>query len=312
MSFPTPRKRTRLQPPPMSGLRQLTHGATAPIGQGDQSHGPAAGAPVSSPLNFKLSVDYLPLDRLTPAAKRLRRAGKRQQECLQKNIRCFGIVRPILARGDGTVIAGHGILEAAKTVGVEQIPVTYVDHLSDDEIRALRISLHRIEELSSWDNDVLKIELEYLVDVDPDLLVFTGFDTAEVDVRLDDPKAKADAADDVPKIEGPTVSRTGDIWVFKGGHRLICGSTHRLASVGGCRTEPSTALRAADRRPSRTGADHEGWRNDRETQDRSTMPLQAPAFEKAQQNHTSTPPHNAHRGVNPRLQAIALSSFVPP
>ncbi len=223
MSFPTPRKRTRLQPPPISGLRQPTHGATAPIGQGDQSHGPAAGAPVSSPLYFKLSVDYVTLDRLTPAAKRLRRAGKRQQECLQRNIRCFGIVRPILARGDGTVIAGHGILEAAKAVGVEQIPVTYVDHLSDDEIRALRISLHRIEELSSWDNDVLKVELEYLVDVDPDLLVFTGFDTAEIDVRLDDPNAKADAADDVPKVEGPAVSRPGDIWLFKGGHRLICG-----------------------------------------------------------------------------------------
>ncbi len=147
---------------------------------------------------------------------------------MQRNVRRFGIVRPILVRRrDGTVIADHSILEAAIALGMTEIPVAYIDHLSDDEIRALRISLHRIEELSSWDEDALKLELEYLVEVEPELLVFTGFDTAEIDVRLDEPKVKADAADDVPKIEGPVVSRRGDIWLFKGGHRLICGDALR-------------------------------------------------------------------------------------
>ncbi len=238
MTIPLPRKRTRPNPALSPALvrasdlvhapvvRQPANGDAWASGSDGKLRDPTSEAPTvnGSPLHPRLTVNYVSPDRLSPAARKLRVAGKRQQECLQRNIRRFGIVRPVLARQqDGVVIAGHGILEAAKAVGVEQIPVTYVDHLSDDEIRALRISLHRIEELSSWDNDVLKVELEYLVDVDPDLLVFTGFDTAEIDVRLDDPKANADAADDVPKIEGPTVSRTGDIWVFKGGHRLICG-----------------------------------------------------------------------------------------
>lgn len=123
------------------------------------------------------------------------------------------------------MIAGHSILEAARALGMTEVPVAYVDHLSDDEVRALRISLHKIEAMSSWDEETLKVELDYLVEVDPDLLAFTGFDTAEIDVRLGEPQAKADAADEVPTIVGPAVSRRGDIWIFKSGHRLICGDS---------------------------------------------------------------------------------------
>ena len=57
----------------------------------------------------------------------------------------------------------------------------------------------------------------------PSFSSFTSFDTAEIDVRLGRPQAQADAADAVPTIDGPVVSRRGDIWVFQGGHRLICG-----------------------------------------------------------------------------------------
>ncbi len=180
---------------------------------------------IGSPSTFRLSVKHVSPDDLIPANRKLRRAGKRQQEHLQKNLRNYGPVLPILARGDGTVIAGHSLLEAAKAIGMTEVPVAYLDHLSDDETRALRISLHKIEEMSSWDDEALKVELEYLVEIEPDLLVFTGFDTAEIDVRLDEPKAKVDAADDVPKLAGPAVSRRGDIWVFKNGHRLICGNS---------------------------------------------------------------------------------------
>ena len=180
--------------------------------------------PAGVSSHSKLIVEYVASDHLIPASRKLRRAGKRQQECLQRSIRRFGLARPILVRRqDGMVIAGHSILEAIKALGFTQIPVIYIDHLCDDEVRALRISLHKIEELSSWDEDALKLEFEYFVDVDPELLVFTAFDTAEIDVRLGEAEAKADAADEVPDVAGPTISRRGDIWVFKDNHRLICG-----------------------------------------------------------------------------------------
>ena len=170
----------------------------------------------------RLQIVYRSLSELKPA-RALRKHEKKQREHLERNLRRFGCVCPVLVERDGTIVDGAAIVEAAKSIGSTEIPTITLEGLSDTEVRALRISLHKIQEMSSWDEDALKVELEYLVDVDPDLLVFTGFDTAEIDVRLDDPKAKADAADDVPKIEGPTVSRTGDIWLSKGGHRLICG-----------------------------------------------------------------------------------------
>jgi len=241
-STPAPRLRVRRTETPSAqandetgavAARPLTNGhaglTTSSQVQHLQSTAPAP-VEIDSSVHFRLHVDHVSAASLISGNRKLRRAGKRLQEKMQRNVRRFGIVRPILVRRrDGTVIAGHSILEAAIALGMTEIPVVYIDHLSDDEIRALRISLHRIEELSSWDEDALKLELEYLVEVDPDLLVFTGFDTAEIDVRLDDPKVKADAADDVPKIEGPVVSRRGDIWLFKGGHRLICGDAMSVA-----------------------------------------------------------------------------------
>lgn len=193
---------------------------------GQQSHKliPAAGG-IDLPVHSRLCVEYVSPQSLMPAKLRLRRATKRHQERLQRNVRHFGVVRPILVRQDRTVIAGHSILEAAIALGLLEVPVLTIDHLSDDEARVLRISLHRIEELSSWDEDALKVEFDYLVDINPELLIFTGFDTAEVDVLLDKPNTKADAADDVPKVDGPAVSRAGDIWILKGGHRLICGDS---------------------------------------------------------------------------------------
>lgn len=239
-----PRKRIRHNPPPVHAIdqaaglapalvvSQAVNAAVSARSIADQLCARAAEAalPSGTPAHPKLSIEYVLVELLTPASEKIRRAGKHLQERLQRNIRRFGIVRPILARRrNRKVIAGHSILEAAKALGITQVPVIYIDHLSDNEIRVLRISLHKIEELSSWDEGALKIELEYLIDVDPELLVFTGFDTAEIDVRLGEPEAKADAADEVPEMTGPVVSRSGDVWVFKGDHRLICGNALVLA-----------------------------------------------------------------------------------
>jgi len=185
--------------------------------------------PSSSPLvvdtasvvNGRLRVVYRPPSELKPA-RALRKHDKKQREHLERNLRRFGCVCPVLIEQDGTIVDGAAVVAAAKSIGMTQIPTVTLEGLSEAEIRVLRLSLHKIQEMSSWDEDALKVELKYLVEFNPDLLVFTGFDTAEIDVRLDEPKAKVDAADDVPKVEGPVVSRRGDVWLFKGGHRLIC------------------------------------------------------------------------------------------
>jgi len=185
--------------------------------------------PSSSPLvvdtasvvNDRLRIVYRPPSELKPV-RALRKYDKKQREHLERNLRRFGCVCPVLIEQDGTIVDGAAVVAAAKSIGMTEVSTVTLEGLSEAEIRVLRLSLNKIQEMSSWDEDALKVELKYLVEFNPDLLVFTGFDTAEIDVRLDDPKVKADAADDVPKVEGPVVSRRGDVWLFKGGHRLIC------------------------------------------------------------------------------------------
>lgn len=174
----------------------------------------------------RLSVEYVPPGELKPGNRKLRRAHKGRQEHLERNIRRFGIVRSLLARrSDRLLIAGHGVLETAIALGMAEVPVTYIDDLTEAEISVLRISLHKIEEMSSWDEEALKSELSYLVETNADLVVYTGFSTAEIDVRLGVPDEKMDSADNLPNSIGPAVSKINDLWIFKGGHRLICGDT---------------------------------------------------------------------------------------
>lgn len=183
----------------------------------------------------RIGLDYVPIASLIPANRALRRAEKRLQEQIQRNIRRFGIVRPILVQRNGTIIAGHGVYEAARALGWTEVPVTCLENLTDAEARVLGISLHKMQEMSSWDPEALAVELSYIVDTNPDLTVFTGFTTSEIDVQLSSSQSKVDKADTLTEAAaGPPVSRRGDIWIFKGGHRLLCADVidpsalHRL------------------------------------------------------------------------------------
>jgi DNA modification methylase len=177
--------------------------------------------------NSRIAIVYRSPSELKTSRRLLRKHDKKQQEHIQRNLRKFNCVVPVLIKADGTIIDGHAIVRAARVIGLKEIPTVTIENLSDDEILALQISLHKIQEMSTWDPESLKSGLAYLVDVDSDLVSFTAFSTEEIDVVLSPPKeseAKPDPADQLPAIpSGVAVSRPGDIWLFKGGHALACG-----------------------------------------------------------------------------------------
>lgn len=81
-------------------------------------------------------------------------------------------------------------------------------------------------ELAGWDQQILSIELQHLIEVDLDFNIETiGWDMAEIEIMLDGvQKAEGqDTADDVPEVGETAVSRQGDLWVL-GPHRILCGS----------------------------------------------------------------------------------------
>ena len=86
------------------------------------------------------------------------------------------------------IVAGHGRVAAARTLGLTEVPVIELAHLSDAERRAYVIADNRLAELAGWDRDILAIEFQALSELDLDFdLEITGFETAELDLLLDGP-----------------------------------------------------------------------------------------------------------------------------
>jgi DNA modification methylase len=171
----------------------------------------------------RLAVTYRAISDLIPDPRNARTHPKRQIDQLKASIEAFGFTNPILADPDGHIIAGHGRLEAARAMGISEVPTIILSGLSEIQKRALRIADNKIALNAGWDLEILQLELGELasidVDIDPTL---TGFSTGEIDVIL----SSAGEPDDevIPPV--PTTPRTkpGDIWIL-GEHRLGCGDS---------------------------------------------------------------------------------------
>src|SRR6185312_6088792 len=127
-----------------------------------------------------LRLEYLPVDALRPADRRVRRATASQVAKVELSLRQFGVCAPVLIDNDGRIVHGHVVWEAARRLGLETIPVVRIEHLTGSERRALSIALNRLGETGEWDVDALKVEFEELIELNEDVLA-TGFELAEVD-----------------------------------------------------------------------------------------------------------------------------------
>lgn len=169
-------------------------------------------------------IEHWPIDKLLPYVRNARQHSDEQIAQIAASIAEFGFVNPILTGADGVLVAGHGRLAAARKLGLATVPVVVLDHLTPTQRRALVLADNRLAELATWDDALLRIELEALQDDGFDLDL-TGFDADALAELLADEepqiegRTEDDAAPDVP--EEP-VSRLGDVWRL-GPHRLVCG-----------------------------------------------------------------------------------------
>jgi DNA modification methylase len=183
---------------------------------------------LSTPLPHTQSqIELRDPKSLRPYAGNARTHSPKQVRQIADSIRCFGFVNPVLIDAEGEVIAGHGRLAAAQLLGLAEVPVLPVTHLSPAEKRAYIIADNRLAEKAGWDKEILAIELQALVDLDFEVEV-VGFELAEIDLILDEDRlrksgAEPDGADEVPAVApGPAITQPGDVWRL-GPHRLICG-----------------------------------------------------------------------------------------
>lgn len=174
----------------------------------------------------ELRIEYQPIDALKDYENNAREHADEQVALIAKSIEQYGFVVPALVDSDNVLIAGHGRIRAARTIGIRDVPTVRLEHLTADQAKALRIADNRIAELSTWDWDKLGAELAELREVGFDLNL-TGFDTQEIDRMLADAREQ-DAALEDPS-EGETIrvpkkarGKRGALWIL-GEHRLLCG-----------------------------------------------------------------------------------------
>lgn len=180
-----------------------------------------ASTPARNDLQPALQITSVPIASLKPAPRRLRRVEPAHVERAVKSIGTYGLVIPILIDRHNQVINGHTILEAAKSLGFDTISCVRIEHLSTNEVRALKIALNRLQELGVWDEEALRIEMIELIEEDVDLGA-TGFTDIEVDqivVSTEDGGDEDDAPADPPQHP---IARPGDLFRL-GDHYLLCG-----------------------------------------------------------------------------------------
>lgn len=175
---------------------------------------------------INLSVEHRSPSDLKPYARNARTHSPKQIAEIAASIKAFGFNNPVLIDKDNGIVAGHGRVEAAKLLGLVTVPTIRLEHLTEAQKRAYILADNKLAEKAGWDREILAIELQNLMEIDLDFdISATGFELPEIDVLiegLETKPSKADPADEVPTIEGPAVTRLGDIWHI-GPHRLICG-----------------------------------------------------------------------------------------
>jgi DNA modification methylase len=173
------------------------------------------------------AVEHWPLDRLRPYGRNSRTHSDGQVAQIAASIVEFGWTNPVLADRQGNIIAGHGRLAAAKTLGLDTVPVLLIDHLTEAQRRAYIIADNKLALNAGWDDEALAAELHALNEDGFDLAL-TGFSDQELEdliAPLDDEGQGDNAAEDeIPETPEQPVSRPGDLWIL-GKHRLLCGDS---------------------------------------------------------------------------------------
>ncbi len=122
---------------------------------------------------------------LIPYARNSRTHSDEQVAQIAASIREFGFTNPVLVDGDRGIIAGHGRVLAARKLGLDDVPVIELAHLTEAQRRAYVIADNKLALNAGWDLDLLKVELQEL-DGKFDLAL-TGFNAGELAAMFDVP-----------------------------------------------------------------------------------------------------------------------------
>lgn len=173
------------------------------------------------------------VDRLVPYERNARTHSPEQVAQIAASIQEFGFTNPILVAADAGILAGHGRLAAAKDMGLAEVPVIVLDHLSAEQRRAYVLADNKLALNAGWDEELLATELQelQLAEFDLSLLGWSDEELADLlpGVEQLDPEGMGDG-DAVPEPPAEPVTKPGDVWLL-GNHRVMCGDSTVITDV---------------------------------------------------------------------------------
>jgi DNA modification methylase len=168
-------------------------------------------------------IELWPIENLVPYARNPRTHSDAQVEQIAASIAAFGFNNPILVDTSAGIIAGHGRLLAGRKLGLKEVPVIVLDHLSESQKCAYIIADNQLALNAGWDQETLRAELAALDAEDFNLNV-VGFEEEELARLLAAQDATEGLADEdaVPELPSEPVSRVSDLFLL-GDHKLLVG-----------------------------------------------------------------------------------------
>ena len=171
-----------------------------------------------------MKIEQIKIEDLKPYERNARKHEAADVAAIVKSIEAFGFNDPVGVWGPQNVIVeGHGRVMAAKQLGMTEVPCIRLDNLTDEQRRAYALAHNKTAELSTWDAELLPLELEDLPTID---MAGFGFDLEKVagDFLKAREAAKVEEDDFDPGAEVEKRAKPGDIWQL-GDHRLMCGDS---------------------------------------------------------------------------------------
>ena len=175
-----------------------------------------------------MNIILRPIDSIYPYARNARQIPPGAINKVAASLAEFGWRQPIVVDRDGVIICGHVRLLAAQKLGLKEVPVHVAENLTAAQVRAYRLLDNRSHDETTWDEELLSLELLDLKDMGLDLNL-TGFDMDEIDefiARVEGAEGLTDP-DAVPEVPENPISKPGDLWIA-GNHRILCAGLHAI------------------------------------------------------------------------------------
>jgi DNA modification methylase len=170
-------------------------------------------------------IELWVIDKLIPWARNPRTHSDAQIAQIAASIAEFGFNNPILVDTKAGIIAGHGRLLAARKLGLKEVPVIVLDHLTEAQKRAYIIADNQLALNAGWNDDLLRMELAALQEEDfaVSLIGFADEELARLLAAQDAVSGLTDE-DAVPELPQTPISQAGDLWIL-GDHKLLVGDS---------------------------------------------------------------------------------------